>query len=359
MKRRNNFPANLLRAGALVAGLSAAAANWPSDGPRQSSFDVSTAGLVNLSLPLGILDSPCPAPGDLSLSDAAGNETPDLIEPAGAALDISAWRFRKPVKISAAGAQQVELDLDVLAHAQAGLADLRVMRGSNQVPCLLERTALSRLLVPGVAATNEAGNPQLSRWIIRLPRAGLPLTRLTCVARTALFERSLSLYEQLADERGGQYRQVLGGGLWQQTPERPSKDFALELDGAPRSGTLFLETENGDNPPVELEKFQVFYPATHILFKAKPGDELYLYYGNARVALPRYDLRLAADQLLAAEKNAASLSAEEQLRSFSWREDPRPGQGGLLFWGILAAVVVVLLMIIARLLPKAQATAKE
>jgi hypothetical protein len=70
-------------------------------------------------------------------------------------------------------------------------------------------------------------------------------------------------------------------------------------------------------------------------------------------------LSLVADQLLAADKNAAPLSAEEQLRESSWRENLRPGRGGLLFWGILAAVVVVLLLLIAKLLPKTPATTKE
>src|SRR4051812_28335139 len=36
----------------------------------------------------------------------------------GAAIDISRWRFRKAVAIPRAGVQQLELDLDVLAHAQ-------------------------------------------------------------------------------------------------------------------------------------------------------------------------------------------------------------------------------------------------
>lgn len=281
------------------------------------------------------------------------------VELAGAALDVSEWQFRKRVKISAAGAQEAELDLGVLAHAQPGLADLRVLQGSNQVPCLIERTSISRWLAPAVAATNEAKDPKLSRWILRLPRAGLPLTRLTCVAQTPLFERSLSLDEELADERGGAYRHVLGGASWKQTPERKSKDFALVLDSAPQSDRLFLATENGDNPPIELETFQMFYPATRLLFKARAGDELFLYYGNPRVAPPRYDLSLVADQLLAAEKNAASLSAEEQLKESAWRENLMPGRGGLLFWGILAAVVVVLLLLIARLLPKPPATTKQ
>jgi hypothetical protein len=288
-------------------------------------------------------------------SDNPNFRAPEVLpgtELGGAALDVSAWKFRKAVKISGAGAQQVELDLDTLAHAQRDFADLRLLRGSNQVPCLVERTSISRRLDPAVAATNDAKDRKLSRWIIHLPRAGLPLTRLTCVARTPLFERSLWLYEEVADERGSLYRHALGSASWQQTPERKSKDFALMLESAPQSDTLILETGNGDNPPIELEQFQMDYPATRVLFQGKPGDEMFLYYGNPRVAPPHYDLSLVAGQLLAAEKNVASLSAEEPLRTSARGENLGPGAGGVLFWGILAAVVVALLLIIARLLPK-------
>jgi hypothetical protein len=275
------------------------------------------------------------------------------VEPGGAALDFSEWSFRKPVKITAAGAQQVELDTDVLSHAQPGFGDLRILRGSNQVPYILQRTSISRRLEASATATNDSKQPGLSRWILRLPRAGLPLTRLTCEARTPLFERSMSLYEELADERGTPYRHQLGGASWKQTPDRKSTDFALALESAPRSDTFFLETENGDNPPVELEKFQMVYPATRLLFKGKPGDELFLYYGAGRAAPPRYDLSLVAGQMLAAEKNVPALSAEEALNKTPLREH-QPGQGGLIFWGVLAVVVVALLAVISRLLPKSQ-----
>jgi hypothetical protein len=241
----------------------------------------------------------------------------------------------------------------VLSHAAPDFADLRLLRGSNQVPYLLQRTSISRWLTPAATATNDSQHPGLSRWILTLPRAGLPIARLTCVALTPLFQRSMSLYEPLADERGTSYRHWLGTASWSQTPERKSKDFALMLDSVPRSGTFFLETENGDNPPVELEKFQMVYPATRILFKANPGDTLFLYYGLRRAAPPRYDLSLVAGQMLAAEKNVPSLSAEEPLKKSAWGEN-QPGQGGMLFCGILAAVVVGLLLVISRLLPKSQ-----
>jgi hypothetical protein len=274
------------------------------------------------------------------------------IEGIGSALDVSAWKFRKPLKITHDGAQQLELDLDVLGRAQPGFADLRLLHGSNQAPYILERTSISRSLTPAVTVTNDAKDPKLSRWIIKLPQSRLPVTRLSCATRTALFQREVTLFEELADERGEKYRHNLGGTSWVQKPDRKSREFFLTLDSPPQSDTLFLETHNGDNPPITLEKFQFFYPVTRVLFKAGSDDELFLYYGNPRAATPNYDLSLVAGQLLSADKTIASPGTEQQLLKSSWREHEIPGQGGVVFWGILALVVVVLLVIISRLLPK-------
>ncbi len=274
------------------------------------------------------------------------------IEETGAALDVTAWKYRKPVKISRAGAQQLELDLDVLGHAQPDLRDLRLLHGSNQVPYIIERTSISRSLVPSVLATNDAKDAKLSRWLIKLPQSNLPVTRLRCTTRTALFQRDMTFYEEVADERGEKYRHNLSSASWIQKPGGKSGEFFLTLDSPPQSDTLFLETHNGDNPPIELDEFQFFYPATRILFKARPDEELFLYYGNPGVDAPRYDLSLVAGQLLAADKATATLAGEQQLIKSSWREHEIPGTGGVVFWGILALVVVVLLVIISRLLPK-------
>jgi hypothetical protein len=198
------------------------------------------------------------------------------LEVTGAALDVSAWKFRKPVPLARSGAQQAELDLDTLAHAGAGFADLRVLRGSNQVPYLIQRTSISRALTLTVTPANDPKNPKSSRWLIKLPKAGLPLTRLTCATTTPLFQRTLAVSEELTDERGGKYVRPLGSATWTQTPDRKAKDFSLPLDSPAQSDTLILETENGDNPPVQLEKFTAFYSATRVLFKAKADDALFL-----------------------------------------------------------------------------------
>lgn len=274
------------------------------------------------------------------------------LEVAGAALDVSAWKFRKPVLLSESGAQQVELDLEVLSHANADFSDVRVMRGSNQVPFIIQRTSISRVVKLPLFPLRDPKNPQLSRWLISLPQPGLPLTRLTCVSKTPLFRRTMSLYEQRTDDRGGTFRYPLATADWTQIMGIQPQEFSIPFGDRLQGKLLTLETENGDNPPIELENFQAFYPATRLLFKANKGDALYIYYGNPRVPPPNYDLSLVAGELLAADKHTLALFPEEQLKKSSWAESRTPGSGGVVFWGILAVVVVGLLLIISRLLPK-------
>jgi hypothetical protein len=271
----------------------------------------------------------------------------------GTALDVSAWTFCKPVKLMRAGAQQLELDLDVLAHAQPGFEDIRLMRDGKQVSYILDRTSINRGIGPFVTVTNDAKDPHISRWILKLPDSGLPITRFVCEASSPVFQRDMVLYEELSSDTGDKYRHVLSQTTWTQTPNRNTKEFVLPLQTPPQNDTLFLETQNGDNPAIELDKFMAFYPATRVLFKANASDTLFLYYGNSEAAAPHYDLSLVASDLLAADKAAASLGPQEQLK-YSAREIQVAGKGGVMFWGILALVVVVLLVIISRLLPKSE-----
>ncbi|HTJ00814.1 MAG TPA: DUF3999 family protein [Dongiaceae bacterium] len=279
-------------------------------------------------------------------------ETLPDIATTGPELDTKDWKYRKPVQISQPGVQELELDLDVLAHAQSDLGDLRLMTTTRQVPYILEHTSIHQTLTPAVTVIPDAKSPKISRWRLSLPQARLPLSRLSCTTASALFQRQIWVYEELPDERGSTYRQSLGSASWNQTPDARRTEFTLVLDRPPQSNTLFLETDNGDNPPLELDHFQVFYPVTRVWFKIGSAMPVSLYYGNPGVGAPHYDLTLVANQLLAAPKTPATGGPEELLRKSSWTETRIPGRGGVLFWGILAVVVAGLLFIIARLLPK-------
>ena len=135
------------------------------------------------------------------------------------------------------------------------------------------------------------------------------------------------------------------------TPEQQTRDLLLTLNHPPTTDTLLLEAHDEDNPPMTLEKCQVFYPVRRVHFDGAP--EAFLYYGNRRAEGPRYDLRLISTRVLMAQRAVASLAAEEKVGNAGWPERiPLLWRGGIFLWGTLAVVVLVLLLIISRLLPK-------
>ena len=269
----------------------------------------------------------------------------------GAPLDVAGWTFRKPLVPERAGVHQVDLDLEVMAHAQPGLLDLRLVRDGRQIPYVLEHTSITRPLEPKVALANDPKKPRETRWRLQLPLARLPVERLVCEAATPLFKRDLRLYELALDDRGGKYQRPLGQASWVQTPDRKSRQFTLTVSGRPETDTLYLETDNGDNPALELTRFQLYHPVTRMLFKTAATAPASLYYGNREVSAPSYDLSLVARQLLVADRTPVSLGAEERLKKSGWPDAAEAGKGGVLFWGALGLVVVVLLVLISRLLP--------
>ena len=289
-----------------------------------------------------------------------GETLPDISN-AGAPLDISGWRFRKPITVDRPGVQQLELDLDVLAHAQAGFADLRLMREGNQVPMILERTSLLRPIPLKLVPADDPKAPHFSRWSLQLSRSNLPIAKITGRSRATLFKRPVLLYEEFRNDRGEIGRRTLGETVWIQTPGVRPPELVLPITVPPRSETIYLQMDNEDNPAVNLENLQAFYPVSRILFKADGEKPLHLYYGNGRVGFPSYDLNLVADQLIAADKNSAKAGGEELVKTGSTLSRVLTGRAGLVFWIDLSLVVIGLLVVISRLLPKSVAaeSAKE
>jgi hypothetical protein len=315
-------------------------------------YDLAALGMNLKSVAVTPMQLPPPAPNP----NYRAPEVLAGIEADGAALDVSDWKFRKPVKFARGGAQQIELDLEVLSRAQSGFSDLRLVREGKQIPYVLEHTSITRAITPLVTVTADSKRKNVSRWIVKLPQPSLPIIGLQCVSSTALFDRQISAYEEGTDERGEHSRSTLGSASWNHKPGETRREFSFDFLRPMDSDTFILETDNGDNPPIELDNFRVFYRAERVLFKAKSDDEVFLYYGNPNnVAPPRYDLSLVAGQLLTADKSPASLGAQEQLKKSSWAESHKAGTGGLVFWGVLALVVIGLLAVISRLLPKDKA----
>ncbi|OHE89328.1 MAG: hypothetical protein A3G75_00720 [Verrucomicrobia bacterium RIFCSPLOWO2_12_FULL_64_8] len=313
-------------------------------------YDVST-----LAADLADRSPARPVPGLLGANPAyrPGEPLPE-ISALGTTLDVASWGFRKSVRPNAAGVQELELDPAVLARARRDLGDLRLMSDDRQIPFVVEHSSLTRTIAVSATAVSDPKHPAMSRWRLVLPYPHLPLIRLTVAVSTPLFQREVRLWEEITDDRGYTNRRWLGQASWSQTPGRRVNVFSIGLNQHPETETLWLETDNGDNPPIRLGEVLAHHGVTRLLFQVGIDVPIALYYGQARVAAPRYDLGLVGAQLLEADKSAPGLDPEVALKEPSFIQSVvLGGRAAILFWGMLAVVVVVLLAVIARLLPKA------
>lgn len=287
-----------------------------------------------------------------------GEPAPDIPD-IGTPIDLSKWRFRKRIELAGSGVQELELDPETLARAGIELEDLRVVRAGKQIPYLLERPSTMRSIVPQVEQADDPKRPGFSLWRIKLPYSGVPVTHLFCDTDAPFFERKVAVTEEVPDERGNLYTVTRAAATWQRTPEQGRGKLVLTL-APPTTDLLMLEIENGDNPPLDLKNFELRYGVKRIIFKSTTNEPIYLYYGNERATKPRYEIDLAARQLLAAPKQKAVLGPEEALEKGAitggtWLS----GRASLLFWIVLAGVVVALLVIIARLLPRSHQAGRQ
>jgi uncharacterized protein DUF3999 len=278
----------------------------------------------------------------------AANLSPDFA--AAAKIDVTAWKFRKPIQIAQPGAQQIELDQDILARSTPDFRDLRVVSENTQVPYLIECTSIERTIPLNARSANDPRRPSLSRWQLKLPQP-LPFRRVSCASTSALFERTFRFWEELIDERGDQYPRELAQTTWRRVPNQPARQLAVSFAAPPKTDTILMETDNGDNPPIELQDFRGYYPVTRIIFVASKSQSIELFYGNEEATAPRYDAKLIAAQLLRSERTSAALGPQEILKSERMAETLTRSTR-YVFWGVLGIVVIALLALISRLLPK-------
>jgi hypothetical protein len=272
------------------------------------------------------------------------------IEPAGAAIDLSAWTRRCAVQLPGTGAVAIELKPAQLAAARDDLGDLRLVQNDRQLPYLIEQRTIERTLPCALApAEPDPGHPAISHWTLHPPVPGLPIAALLLSSPDPMFSRTLAL----AVGRRTQ-RRPFGTG-WSATWTRANgdqSDFRFELGHARMPERIELETDNGDNPPLALDAARVIYQTRVLAAKIVSAEPVFLYYGNPQASAPSYDLDLVRAELLAADKHQAALGSEEILKPDSAAKPWRVTAGSPWLWAALALVVVVLLMVVAKLLPK-------
>jgi hypothetical protein len=271
--------------------------------------------------------------------------------PAGAPLDVAAWRFRKEVILGPGEVHELELDPEVLSDADPSGADLRLLRDRIQVPYLRVDPPHRRTLSMTVDRMDQVDAGTTSRWSLRFPRRRLPIRRISCQTKDPLFQRQVRLVEELRDELGATHRVLVAQAAWSRTPDRPAERLDLMLDGVRRGDRLILEIENEDNPPLTLDSFDAEYAAPRLVFKSPSRSGLSLHYGNPGALPPRYDLVLASSELSSAIKSPATLGPGQPRTSSEPREEEAERHGSLYLWMVLGLLTLALLWVIIRVLP--------
>lgn len=280
-------------------------------------------------------------------------EPPSLpdVEPTGAAIDLKNWHRRRLVQTAGDEIIRLELDELVLSASRRDLGDLRLVRDGKQIPYQILTEKASREISPVVRLLPaDAKRPSVSRWEIRLPVDGLPAAELTAASDAPLFSRNFEVTVPRKDDLGNQWKETLGGTTWNKTATANPK-LRVTFGEARLPRTLYLETDHGDNPVIGLKEVTIHYSAPVLAAKLVGEGPVFLYYGNPEVGAPVYDLALVRKELAAADYKQAVFGGEEEtLKPGAESRDFDSGSPWM--WVALGLVVVVLLGIVAKLLPK-------
>lgn len=266
-------------------------------------------------------------------------------------LDLSGWSWRRAILPSENEKRVFRLDLDdhALAHSASNGGDLRVIAAEGVlIPHLLIEGRDTTRAVVELTSFPDEKRPKTSRWRFTLPMEKLPVKALHLRTSSSLFQRTIRVLEPV----DGKMRSI-GSANWKSTPDSPQPELRIDIGGRLHGAELVLETDNGDNPPLQLTSAEIEKPVVSLLFEAHGGARpLHLYYGKANAYAPDYDIRFVRDRFEKATHVPVKLGDAEVLKPVKSRASSTSGSPWL--WAALVLVVGGLLWVVARLLPKVE-----
>jgi len=278
----------------------------------------------------------------------------------GGLLDTSEWKYRKPVHLKSDGIHHLEMDLDVLAHMQRSGGDLRLLVDGKQIPYIIENRFHHREIQLQANLKEQEKNPTQTHWELPLPQKNIPINKIQCEVLDPVFNRQVTLYEEVEDKRGSLHRRRLATTNWRRDLNSNRTLFSLSFSYPPQTEKLILVIENNDNPPLQVKNFEAAYWPPRLIFKQSKKENVFLYFGQRKAKRPLYDIRMVSQELLSADRQEATLGALETLKSAMWWDVKAPkGVFNILFWAFLVLIVIALLVMIAKLLPAPNSDPEE
>ena len=267
---------------------------------------------------------------------------------AGGPFDGKGFRWRSRLKVAESGYYRLVLNRE--ASLREGFGTLRIVKDGVQVPYF---SGPSEEQVIDLAATPEYDkNKNMTSWTVELPDRSTDLRELSAEA-VGIFDRTVQFEVPLQGRAGWQVWRTM---RWQNASQTTSV-LRVSLAGLARDvAKLRITMEHGDNRPIELGKLQASYGAPALLFLASAAGEYALYGGNEKAAPAKYDLTLVQAHLADVLPKTVEMGKVESVRSAGFKnaflgafEDKSWG-----LYAILGAVTLILMIVVARLFPKAE-----
>jgi hypothetical protein len=277
---------------------------------------------------------------------------------AGAAIDIGGFRYARGISAGKPGLSALPLDAAALAHSR--IADLRIAGADGkQIPYLVEKAdePLSLDLPPleiiqaprSRAFDTRNATDTRSYYRLRLPFADLPVSRLILTTSAHVFQRHFSVLIERnpMNDRQEPWTESVAEATWSHAdPETAASALTLKMPSL-KTTEAMLVVEEGDNSPLSITSVKLLLPAYRLRFFRGSETSLKLYYGRNDMDAPRYDLAILAPRLVGAAAEEVPLGPETEAGSV--KAQPLSLK---LFWGILIAAVLILLLLISRLVTK-------
>ncbi len=276
----------------------------------------------------------------------------------GSVVDLGGFRYTRSIISHKPGLSALPLDAAVLAHSR--IVDLRIAGpDGRQIPYLIEKVDEPLSLDLPAPEKTEAprsiqfratrGTESRSFYRLNLPFADLPLARLVLTTSDRIFRRLINILNQRAsyNNRSEESWRRVQAAFWEHAdPETAAQPLTLKNLTLETTEVLIV-VEEGDNSPLPITSVRLLLPAYRLRFFRGRETDLKLYYGKDDLPAPRYDLAILAPRLVGAAAEEIRLGPEVELTPLPARQI-----SSKIFWGILIAAVLALLLLIMRLVRK-------
>lgn len=277
---------------------------------------------------------------------------------AGSAIDLGSFRYARKIATGKVGLNSLLLDAEVLAHSR--IADLRIAGADRrQIPYVLEKAeeplildlpALEKIDAP--RSNSFAKNKETdtcSYYRLRFPFSNLPSSRLVLATSLTVFQRHLSIRieKNPFNDRQQSWTESIAESEWAcALKDKPAPALILEIPSL-KTAELMIVVDEGDNSPIPITSVKLLLPSYRLRFFRESQTDLNLYYGNSSLDTPRYDLAILAPHLTGSAAEEIHLGTG--ITVVPAKTQPTASK---IFWVILIAAVLALLVLIVRLSKK-------